>query len=54
MYAEGADYVLVPRLLAAQHLLPIIELMLREEAGEMVQLKHTHIEQLQMRKEVVS
>lgn len=54
MYAEGADYVLVPRLLAAQHLLPIIELMLREEAEEMAQLKHTHMEQLQARKEVVS
>jgi Trk K+ transport system NAD-binding subunit len=54
MYAEGADYVLVPHLLAAQHLLPIIELMLREEAEGMAQLQQTHMEQLRARKEVVS
>ena len=31
MYAEGADYVLMPRLIAAQHLLEMTERLLRGE-----------------------
>jgi len=54
MYAEGADYVLMPRLIAAQHLLEITERMLRGETMEIAQLKQAHIEHLQVREEIVS
>jgi Trk K+ transport system NAD-binding subunit len=54
MYADGADYVLMPRLIAAQHLLEITERMLRGETMETAQLKQAHIEHLQVRKEIVS
>jgi hypothetical protein len=54
MYAEGADYVLIPRLLAAQHLLPIIELCLQGDAEGMAQLKQAHLDYLQAREEIVS
>src|SRR5439155_22078712 len=39
MYAEGADYVLMPRLIAAQHLCEMTERLLRAETADMVQLK---------------
>jgi len=54
MYAEGADYVLMPRLIAAQHLLEITDRMLRGETMEVAQLKQAHIEHLQVREEIVS
>jgi Kef-type K+ transport system membrane component KefB len=54
MYAEGADYVLMPHLITAQHLLEITERMLRDETVEIVQLKQAHIEHLQVRQEIVS
>jgi voltage-gated potassium channel Kch len=54
MYAEGAAYVLMPRVLAAQHLLEMTEQVLRGETGEIEQLKQAHIEQLQVREEIVS
>ncbi len=54
MYAEGAAYVLMPRVIAAQHLLEMTEQVLRGETGEIEQLKQAHIEQLQVREEIVS
>jgi hypothetical protein len=54
MYAEGADYVLMPRLITAQHLVEITERMLRGETVEITQLKQAHIEHLQVREEIVS
>jgi len=54
MYAEGADYVLMPRMIAAQHLLEITERILRGESMELAQLKQAHIEHLQVREEIVS
>ncbi len=54
MYAEGADYVLMPRMIAAQHLLEITERILRGENMELAQLKQAHIEHLQVREEIVS
>jgi Kef-type K+ transport system membrane component KefB len=53
MYAGGADYVLVPHLLAAQHLLPILELFQNGDEDEIVRLKQAHIETLQYREEIV-
>ena len=54
MYAEGAAYVLMPRVLAAQHLLEMTAQVLHGETGEIEQLKQAHIEQLQVREEIVS
>jgi Kef-type K+ transport system membrane component KefB len=54
MYAEGADYVLVPRILAAQHLRHVVEMLLSEDVEAIVQLKQAHLDQLQRREEVVS
>jgi hypothetical protein len=54
MYAEGAAYVLMPRVLAAQHLLEMTAQVLHGETGEIEQLKQAHIEQLQAREEIVS
>jgi voltage-gated potassium channel Kch len=54
MYAEGADYVLVPRILAAQHLRQVVEVLLSDDAEAIAQLKQAHLDQLQAREEVVS
>jgi thiamine monophosphate synthase len=54
MYAEGADYVLLPRILAAQHLRQVVEVLLSDDANAIAQLKHAHLNQLQAREEVVS
>jgi hypothetical protein len=53
MYAEGADYVLMPRLIAAQQLLEITERMRRGDTTAMAQLKQVHIEHGQVRDEIV-
>ena len=44
----------MPRVIAAQHLLEMTEQVLRGETGEIEQLKQAHIEQLQVREEIVS
>ena len=54
MYAEGADHVLVSRLLAAQHLIPVIELFLHDDTEAIEQRKADHIELLQAHDEIVS
>ena len=54
MYAEGAYYVLVSRILAAQHLRHMVEMLLRDDAEAIAQLKQAHLDQLQKREEVVS
>lgn len=54
MYAEGADYVLLPRILAAQHLRHVLEVLWRDDAAAIAQLKRAHIDALKAREEVVS
>jgi Kef-type K+ transport system membrane component KefB len=54
MYAEGADYVLLPRILAAQHLRQVVEVLLSDDTDAIAQLKHAHLNQLRAREEVVS
>ncbi|MBL7994485.1 cation:proton antiporter [bacterium] len=53
MYAEGADYVFLPRTLAALHLIPVIRDLLndREHAAA---LKKSQVEWLQQREEIIS
>jgi Kef-type K+ transport system membrane component KefB len=50
LYQTGVDYVYLPNQLAAQHLLPVMERMLR---GEEVVLKDQEIERLMQRDEVM-
>ncbi len=54
MYAEGADYVFLPRLLAAQHLIPVIQDMIGGDADRIQSLKTTQIEKLSQREEIIS
>lgn len=51
MYAEGADYVLLPRLVVADHLIPVLREIL---AGESKALKDKEIERLKSREEIIS
>lgn len=51
MYAEGADYVLLPRLVVADHLIPVLREIL---AGESKALKEKEIERLKSREEIIS
>jgi nicotinate-nucleotide pyrophosphorylase len=51
MYEEGADYVLLPRIEAAKHLIPIIDEL---RAGGMVDLKLMEVFALRERKEVIN
>lgn len=53
MYAEGADYVFLPRILAAQHLIPVVRDLLndKEKAN---QLKRDQMTWLQQREEIIS
>lgn len=51
MYAEGADYVLLPRAVAAEHLVPIIIEIL---AGGAKEIRTREIERLKSRNEIIS
>lgn len=51
MYAEGADYVFLPRVLAAEHLTSVIREALN---GDIEKIKNTHIDLLKIREEIIS
>jgi Kef-type K+ transport system membrane component KefB len=53
MYNEGADYVFLPRILAAEHLIPIIELFLRGDEKRLEEIKREQMNQLQYGEEIV-
>ncbi len=52
MYNEGADYVFLPRVLAAQHLIPVLNNLLNEKDDE--QSKNTELEKLKFREEIIN
>lgn len=52
MYSEGADYVFLPRILAAQHLVPVLNQLLEKESSE--QLKIEEIDKLKARQEIIN
>lgn len=54
MYADGADYVFLPRVLSAEHLDPIIRGFLSEDDQAMKKLKEKHMEELAQRSEIIS
>ncbi len=51
MYAEGADYVFLPRVLAADHLNAVIREILN---GDIQKLRNDQLEQLKSREEIIS
>lgn len=53
MYAEGADYVFLPRILAAQHLIPVISDLLSDKE-KAITLKQDQMTWLQQREEIIS
>jgi Kef-type K+ transport system membrane component KefB len=53
MYAEGADYVFLPRMLASLHLIPVIRDLLNDQ-GHAETLKKSHMDWLQQRVEIIS
>ncbi len=53
MYAEGADYVVLPRVLAAHHLLKIIGDMLRNDETRVHAARAEQVEMLKVREEII-
>jgi len=54
MYAEGADYVALPRVLTARHLVSIIDDMARGDEKRLVDLKSGELGMLKTRDEIIS
>ncbi len=53
MYAEGADYVFIPRVLAAKNLIGMIDLILNGREKELNDIAYSEIRMLESRYEVV-
>jgi len=53
MYAEGADYVFLPRILASDKLLDMIDLVLNNKQGEFNKIKNREFEELKTRIEII-
>ncbi len=51
MYNEGADYVLLPRIVSAKHLIEVLAVMLQ---GDTKAIKASEIEKLKIREEIIS
>jgi Kef-type K+ transport system membrane component KefB len=54
MYAEGADYVFLPRALAAEHLIPVLKDLLSDNKESVERLKQLHIARLSAREEIIN
>jgi Kef-type K+ transport system membrane component KefB len=53
MYAEGADYVFIPRILAAKNLTEMINLVLKNKLNKFSSIINKEIEMLQSRNEII-
>jgi Kef-type K+ transport system membrane component KefB len=53
MYSEGADYVFIPRILAAKNLVEIVELVINGKEKESAALINQELEMLQSRNEII-
>lgn len=53
MYAEGADYVFLPRTLSAQHLIPVVHELLNDKERAKI-IKQDQMNWLQQREEIIS
>ncbi len=54
MYAEGADYVFLPRILTARHLVTMIDHILSTDQSQLNEIVGNDIESLKQREEIVS
>lgn len=53
MYAEGADYVFLSRILASDKLLGMIDLVLNNKEAEFIRIKNQEMEELKTRIEII-
>lgn len=54
MYQEGADYVFLPRILAAEHLKSQLHLLLDQDQNVLTRFREDQIRQLSARQEIIS
>jgi len=53
MYAEGADYVFLPRILAARNLVETVNMILKNDKDQMSSVINSEIEMLKNRNEII-
>jgi len=53
MYAEGADYVIIPRILSAQNIMSVVEMILENKENEFNNLIQNEINMLKNRDEII-
>jgi len=53
MYAEGADYVFIPRILAAQNLIEMVDIILKNKFNKLSSIIKNEIDMLQSRNEII-
>jgi Trk K+ transport system NAD-binding subunit len=53
MYAEGADYVFIPRILAAKNLVEMIDMILKNKHKKLSSIIKNEIDMLQSRNEII-
>ncbi len=53
MYAEGADYVFIPRILAAQNLTEMVDLLQKNKLKKLSSIIKNEIDMLQTRNEII-
>lgn len=53
MYAEGADYVIIPRILSAQNIMSVVEMILKNKENELNNLIQNEINMLKNRDEII-
>ncbi len=53
MYAEGAHYVIIPRIISARHIIPVVDMILHNKKNEFLIRKNNEIEMLKNRLEII-
>jgi Trk K+ transport system NAD-binding subunit len=53
MYAEGADYVFIPRILAAKNLIEMVDIILKNKFNKLSSIIKNEIDMLQSRNEII-
>ena len=53
MYAEGADYVFIPRILAAQNLIEMVDIILKNKFNKLSSIIKNELDMLQSRNEII-
>jgi hypothetical protein len=53
MYAEGADYVFMPRILTAKHIISMMDTLMSGDANRLKMIRQEEIEALSQREEII-